>query len=276
MRRLTRFLFLGFLIVIFCTACNGNITRDIRHAGFNMGGEFVCNDFLPSDKDDTSYDEIRYMTGNHIINSEGKIYELSLSQKFANDENCKDAATDIFVQAIFDDKIVKGIDARYYYLVAQNETPVYTAVTVNDNSYDLYDLLLKDIDIVKVTTVDSSNGIYYVLKTDGNIYSYKVSKADRDAPLTVSEMSIVYNESQYGRIIDYNYAGENLGTFIRTENKMYRMRATNFEDCSKYADVKCTYELQEDPIFETYRDVIISYNGNMLITNYGQEFTVAS
>ena len=137
-------------------------------------------------------------------------------------------------------------------------------------------MLLKDIDIVKVTTVDSSNGIYYVLKTDGNIYSYKVSKADRDAPLTVSEMSIVYNESQYGRIIDYNYAGENLGTFIRTENKMYRMRATNFEDCSKYADVKCTYELQEDPIFETYRDVIISYNGNMLITNYGQEFTVAS
>ena len=125
-----------------------------------------------------------------------------------------------------------------------------------------------------------------VMNDDGNAWSeiytkvyhcmLRVSKADRDAPLTVSEMSIVYNESQYGRIIDYNYAGENLGTFIRTENKMYRMRATNFEDCSKYADVKCTYELQEDPIFETYRDVIISYNGNMLITNYGQEFTVAS
>ena len=32
------------LILVFCTACNGNVTRDIRHAGFNVGGNFICDD----------------------------------------------------------------------------------------------------------------------------------------------------------------------------------------------------------------------------------------
>ena len=92
----------------------------------------------------------------------------------------------------------------------------------------------------------------------------------------VKEMSIVYSGIQYGEIIDYNFAGDNLSTFIKTKDKVYRMRITNSEECNKYADVKCTYEMSEDPIFETYKDVIISYNGSMLITNYKREFTVAS
>jgi len=274
MKRLTRFLFCLF-IVFFCTACNGNITRDIRHAGFTMGGEFSCTKFLPSDKDDTSYEKIKYMTGTHIINTNGKIYELSLSQKFANDENCKEADTQIQVQAIFDSNIVKGIDAKYYYLVVQNNTPVYTEVTTADNSYYLYDLLLRDIDVVKVTTVDNSNGLYYVLKEDGNVYSYVVSKENRNSPMVVKSISVAYSSDTYGNIIDYNYAGDSLFTFIKTEDKVYRMRPINSEECNKYADVSCSYEMQEDPIFDTYKDVIISYNGSMLITNYGQEFNVA-
>ena len=36
------------------------------------------------------------------------------------------------------------------------------------------------------------------------------------------------------------------------------------------------YELQEDPIFETYRDRILVYNGSLLITDYKQIFNVAS
>ena len=38
------------LVVVVCTACNGNVTRDIRHAGFNLSNKFVCDSFYPQEK----------------------------------------------------------------------------------------------------------------------------------------------------------------------------------------------------------------------------------
>jgi hypothetical protein len=34
--------------------------------------------------------------------------------------------------------------------------------------------------------------------------------------------------------------------------------------------------MQEDPVYETYKDKIIVYNGATLITTYGKMFSVAS
>ena len=68
------------IIVLFvglCCGCNGNITRDIRHAGFTMGGTFECSNFFPQDKEDTDYEKIRYLTGSRLVNTEGKIYEFN-------------------------------------------------------------------------------------------------------------------------------------------------------------------------------------------------------
>ena len=77
-------------------------------------------------------------------------------------------------------------------------------------------------------------------------------------------------------IIDFNYAGNNLNTFIKTKNRIFRMRVTNAKECGKYADVACQFSLQEDPIFVEKKDYIIAFNGTTLITNYKQVFTVAS
>ena len=54
------------------------------------------------------------------------------------------------------------------------------------------------------------------------------------------------------------------------------MRVTNLEDCSKYADITCEYEMKEDPIFEQYKDRIISFNGSLLITDYKRTFTTVN
>ena len=43
-------LVLLFLVVIICTACNGNVTRDIRHAGFSVGEKFQCSYFYSNGK----------------------------------------------------------------------------------------------------------------------------------------------------------------------------------------------------------------------------------
>ncbi|MBQ3297503.1 MAG: hypothetical protein IJG97_01720 [Bacilli bacterium] len=265
------------VLVTVCTACNGSITREIRHAGFSISKKFICDKFYPQDKDDTSYLRIRYFTENHLIDQNGKIYEISLQQSYQSGENCKEADTAITVKTIFDDKIIKGTDDKYYYLIGQNNVSSYSEIPKTDNSYDIYNLLLKDVDTIKVVTADSSAGEYYLLKTDGNVYSYVITKKDYNSAPVVTSVSTVYNKNDFdSKIIDFNYAGNSLATFIKTENKVYRMRITNSSECKKYADIECKYKMEEDSLFEEYKDRIIVYNGSSLITDYKQVFNVAS
>ena len=264
------------LLIILCTACNGSITRNIRHAGFSIGSKFTCNGFFPENKDDTDYKKIRYFTGTHLIDQSGKIYELSLDQQFQNKQNCKKADTTIIVKAILDNNIVKGMDDRYYYLMPQNNVPAYSEIPETDNSYLIYDLLLKEPDVIKVNTANSSTGEFYILKTDGNVYSYTITKKDYNSLPTITAISIVYNRSDYGsKIVDYNYAGNSLNTFIKTEKNLYRMHITN-KECTKYADVTCVFALEEDEIFIDYKERILAFNGSMILTDYNQIFTINS
>lgn len=264
-------LFILMFIILLCSGCNGNVTRDIRHAGFTVSNKFICDTFY---KKDTSYKKIKYITSNNIIDTDGYIYELSLEQVYSNKMNCKKANTSIIVKAIFDNKIVKGKDNKYYYLTSGNNVSSYSLVPVTDNSYELYDLLLKDDDIVKVITADNSKGIYYILKTDGNVYSYTVNRENYSSPLQIVNKVIVYDRYDYkARIIDFNYAGESSSTYVKTENDVYRMKITN-EECKRYADVICNYKMTKDEIFEKYYDRIIAFNGNILITDYKQVFNI--
>jgi len=266
-----------FIMVFLCSACNGTVTRDIRHAGFSVSNnKFICDAFYPENNDDVYYKKVKYFTGKHIIDKDGHIYEVSLGQLYENRENCKRANTDIIVKAIYDNKIVKANDNKYYYLEESNNVPSYSLVSETDNSYELYSLLLSEESVEKVITADSSKGIYYVLKGDGIIYSYTINKADNNSPLRIASRSIIYDEVTYNaKIVDFNYAGESTKTYIKTDSNIYRMIASNYDKCSKYADVKCDYEMKLDETLTKYKDRIIVYNGEVLITDYKQEFNVS-
>ena len=266
-----------FLLVFSCCACDGDVTRALRHAGFSMGSEFVCDSIYPKKKDDTDYEKIKYLTASHFITDKGKIYEISLSGQFSNKANCRVANTEIEVQAIFDGKVVKASDGKYYSLIEDNTVSAYSEVDSNNSSYSLYNLLLGQDGTLKVITVDSSNGIYYVLKNDGNVYSYTVSKADRNTPMSIVGTSIVYNKNDYlGEIIDFNYAGDSPATFARTKNKAYKMTTINTDECGKYVDIACKYKMKEFESFEKYEDYILAYNGNVIITKYKMVFNASS
>ena len=274
MNKKFKFIFLMSFILLFCSACDGDVTRDLRHDGFNYGSEFNCKYFFPADKEDTSYKKIKYITGTHIIDTNGKLYEISLGQSYANDQNCKEAETQIEVKAIMDGSIVKGTDNKYYYLTAQNNVIQYSEVPTTDNNYYTYDILLKSEDVIKVVTANSSTGLYYILKNDGNVYGVVVSRADRNSPAEITSNAIVYNQADYGgAITDFNYAGESTTTFVRTASKLYKMYMTNSAECSKYADVTCKYEMKEDETFNKYSDRIIAYSGSTLITDYKRVFS---
>ncbi len=256
-------------LIILCTGCNGTITRDLRHDGFTVGSKFICDDFYPTNKKDSSYKKVKYMIDNNIIDSNGVIYDISLGQIYSNNQNCKKASTNIIVKAIFDNKIIKGADNKYY------QYGTYALIPETDNNYELYNLLLSENSVVRVMTVNSDKGIYYLLKNDGIVYSYTITKVDYNAPYKIVSRTIVYDKSDYGsNIIDFNYVGEKNTTYIKTEDSIYRMIATNYKECSKYADVDCIYKMQKDEVINKYKDRIIVYNGKTIITDYKQVFDI--
>ena len=273
-----KFIMIAFIVafVVLCTGCDGNVTRDIRHAGFSVGSKFECAKIYAKDNNGGFSTKVRYFLGDYLIDEDGEIYEVSLSQKYSNGENCMKAKTTVHVDAIFDNRIIKGTDGKYYYLGGQSNLPNYSAVPTTDNSYTIYDILLKDKDVVKAMTADNSSGLYYVLKTDGNVYGYTISTQNRNTPARLTGTRIIYSKDDYGNIVDFNYAGNSLTTFVKSETQLYRMKITNSKDCGEFRDVECKFVMQEDSMYEKHASRIVVYNGSTLITDYKTIFTVTS
>ncbi len=272
-----KFCFLSLIVLFLVVGCNGSITRDIRHGGYTISGQFSCSEFMPASDEDVYYTKIKYYIGSHIVTEKGKLYEVSLEKKFTNNSNCRVVDKDITVQSIFDNKIVRSEDDKIYTLYSDNNMLAYSEIGEGNQNYKLYKLLLGDKTNLKVITANGSIGSYYVLKTDGNVYNYIVDKVSKgqNPDLKVSSSTIVYNKNDYnGVIIDFGYAGDSVNTFILTDQELYRMRIKNFDECNKYADIPCQFEMQKDETYTTYKDKIITYNGTTLITTYGKMFSV--
>lgn len=274
MKRVLQLSILFILAVIICTGCEGDVTRAIRHEGFAIGDQdVVCEPFFREENRQV----MKYITSDRIITTDGTIYELSLGQKYSNNSHCRIADTNLKVKAIYDDRVFKAEDGNFYSLTGQNNGGDYKQITSTDNSYAVYNLLLKPDDVIKAQTADSSNGIFYVLKTDGNVYAITITKANYNAAPAIVGSVVVYSKEDYGGIItDFNYAGDSGATFVRTDNMVYRMKASNFETCSKYVDIKCEYQMMEAPVFAEQREYIYAYNGSLIVTSYKKYFTLAS
>lgn len=265
-----------FLMVFLATGCkNGEITRGIRHAGFTVSEtEFTCSEFLPKDEEDTTYAKIWYYNGSQIITESGIIYDVSLDMPFANGESCKQADFTKKVVAILDDKIIKADDNKLYYFSSNGNLAAFSEVPTDDNSYQVYQIIFKDPDVIKAITVDQNSGIYYVLKRDGNVYKMVITRSEYNQPYVLRSSEIFYSKGVYGIILDFNYSADAKGNYIRTNTTIHRNIASNSDECNKYADVICQYQMREDTELELYLDRIVAYNGTTLITDYGKIFTV--
>ena len=273
------FSFILIIILCFCiTGCKGDVTRTIRHAGFNLSAsEFVC-DYFVSKSENSSYNKkMKFLDSNFIVDESGTVYDLSLSKVYSNNQNCRVSNFTIPIVAILDNNIGMGSDLKYYYMNASNSVSAYSEVSVSDSAYSLYDVLFKIPLVVKIVTVDQSSGVYYLLKSDGNIYKYVVTRSDAQSPFSIVSSEVVYSKENFGFIIDFNYSNNAIATtYILSDEKFYRMVMTNKEECSKYADVECRFDLKNDLDLLEQRQYIVGYNGSLLITNYGKVFTVAS
>lgn len=265
------------MITILLSGCDGTVTRDIRHAGFSVStDEFTCSNLL-ADNPNEAKEKILYSNGSYLITEQGNLYELSLSQPYSNEENCKKISFQTNIIAYMDGTILKGEDNKFYYAPGTTSTTPLTEVTTNDSNYQLYTLLLGPEQVKKVITVDSNNGIYYVLEEDNTVYQYTITRQNYTSPYTIESKTPVYDQKDYGKIIDFNYAGESTKTYLKTKDEIYRMQITNEDECKKYADVECNYQLKKDEtLTKYYNDKILYFGPTLLITTYGKEFTPTS
>ena len=248
MKKIIMMVTVFLVFVLCCTACKGDVTRSLRHEGYSYGAEFSCDAFFPKDKD-------------------------SNFGKFAFSKGCISVSPQSFNANSFL-YIFKATDGKIYYLTGDSSTP-YTEVTAQDNSYELYSLLLSQLGVLKVETVDANTGTYYALNSNGNVYIYNVGKEDRNLPLRIYGTSVVFKSSDYGGdIIDFNYAGNSPATYVKTKSKIYKMTAENGAECTKYADVECKYAIRESESYTEYKDYYLGFNGYTVITTYGRIFSV--
>lgn len=269
------------ILIVVClviTGCNGTVTRDIRKDGYAVSdGKFVCGFFDNTSEDKAVHEKIRYLLGDYIVSETGNIYEISLGGLYSNNMNCrkgKDLGTK--VSAILDQSVVKGTDGYYYYLASDNSAISYTRITNSDENYGIYNLLLREPDVLKVMTVNSSINSYYVLKKSGDIYNYILYKRENSDKFEIKTTTLEVPRGLYGKIIDFNYAGESLATFYRTNDSIYTYKVKNAEKCNTYVDVPCVYEIDKDVVLNQYKDRIIGFNGVTLITDYGRVFNAGS
>ncbi len=272
MKKYFKIILVSLFVVFFCSACNGDVTRALRHDGFSVSDEkFVCDALF--EKGSTIM--IRFMTPTHLITTDGVIYEISPGKKYSNNQNCKLANTDLRVSAIFDNSVFLATNGGIYRLVASNDAQAYTEVNSSDNSYALYSLLFNSSTGIKIMTADSQNGIYYVLSKDGNVYGYTIYNRDRSNGVPeVAGIVIVYHRLDYGDIYDFNYVGNSPATYVRSNDKIYHLESTNADECSTYADIACEYVMTEDETLEENKDYILAYSGSNIITTYQRFFTL--
>lgn len=266
-----------FIFVFICCGCSykyASTNRSIRHSGFVItNNTFKCDAIF--EKKEVINDKIRFYIGNYMISEEGNIYETNLGKVYSNDMNCRRPDFSQKVYAIFDLNILKDNAGNYYYIGGNEKVSAFSQVTEADEDYSLYDLLLKDSDVVKVSTVNSKTGEFYVLKTDGNIYQYIVSKNNTNNQYIIDSINKIYSSSDFGsRILDFDYKGSSTSTFVKTEKAFFRMKVTNSEECNKFADVSCEYQMMEDTKLTEVIDRVLAYNGSTLITTYGKVFNV--
>ena len=96
---------IGFILsisvfILILTGCNGTVTKDLRHAGYNLSQtKLTCSDLIPKNEKEEAPKQISYMNGDMAITTDGEIYEMTFDKAYSNDENCRKASTDIIVTA---------------------------------------------------------------------------------------------------------------------------------------------------------------------------------
>ena len=215
---------------------------------------------------------IKYSFDNYFITNDNDLYVLNINQLYSNNENCKKINND--------EKIIKLMSARekannyYKYFVLDDKGNIYN---INNNELTLYtDIKNENYDVPVFETFQDDNIVsqylYFALKKDGNLYWYEeiFQRQDKNKLVLLKKYD---NEIilEYSLInIQQGYIG-----YIKTDKAFYTTKAINQEQCEKYADVECQYEIvKNEKLTDIYDDISIYRLDSTYITKDGKQYAI--
>ncbi len=216
----------------------------------------------------------KFINNSYIFTNDG-IYQYSTSKKYSNNTNCK-KINDAEIEKVIGYDFMKD-DHKVYSIK-------YDTGELVENNYNFYkiDYFAND-EVIYVSNytsayVDSKETIYFLaLKTDGKIYKVKyVRNYQKNTYEKVAEE--VWQEYADEKILMFssdehydNDTNEYVVSlhYLKTDKSIYLRENNNKEECQKYIDVKCTYELVKNAYLSKINNKIIGKIDYGFILNDG-------
>lgn len=248
--KIKKYLIIAFSLCL--VGCKGDDIREFRHSGYNINdNKFSCKEV----------EKVKYLYDNFLVSESNDIYYISLDLPYSNKSNCRLINSNEKLQSIYGEETFKSYNNIIYSFDYNN----YSDFPVINSTDKITEFLLNDNTNLKI--INNENH-YYTLKNDGNIYDYVIEEKDNIVSIVTSTL-LYSSNSLDGTIIDFYYSSNMPSNYIKTSTSYYTFKPNN-EECKKYADIECNYELKKDELLNKYSNEIYAYNGKRVILSNGK------
>lgn len=202
-------------------------------------------------------DNIKLLTSDRLITKDNEIYDISFDKLFSNNQNCKKIETNINISNIRDGFIFSK-DNKFYIISDFEEVGIT----------DRLQIYLLDKNIIKIieSDYDEINGkINLLVFKNNNIYkqTYNLNLANGNRIITFENEELYKSLEEYGNIKHitfephlYTNSDKNIQLWkstiktIISDKGYYYLNEVKTDECTKYVDIECEFELKES---ETYK-----------------------
>lgn len=202
-------------------------------------------------------DNIKLLTSDRLITKDNEIYDISFDKLFSNNQNCKKIETNINISNIRDGFIFSK-DNKFYNISDFEEVGIT----------DRLQIYLLDKNIIKIieSDYDEINGkINLLVFKNNNIYkqTYNLNLANGNRIITFENEELYKSLEEYGNIKHitfephlYTNSDKNIQLWkstiktIISDKGYYYLNEVKTDECTKYVDIECEFELKES---ETYK-----------------------
>ena len=247
--------------------------------------------------------DIKYLGSGSFLTSDGRLFIYS-SKLYSNDKNCKEVSADIKIEKILNSYSYYDIEGNRYSLDSTTGTlkkedykdEFHLFLLDKYKNYEYWDYndgkYMEEIDTSLNESV-TENNTSITTRYAGGAYCLRNGKVYFDAYRSITTYSyttgsetvykltksiVVYDGVDFSSNIMrvYSCSGanykNNLPVCLKTENKFYSLKVTNAEECGKYADVECIYEMKSEDILTEYYSKIGYFDGKFIIDTNNKLF----
>lgn len=211
-------------------------------------------------------DNIKIFTSDYFITKDNEIYDISFNELYSNNQNCKKREINIDIKNIQDNYIFSK-DNKIYNIRDLEEQYITDYLQIYLADKDIIKIIDSDYDNIDYTNnlklpviVFKNNNLYKQIYKMPTYYDGKVVEK-----ATLEKEEIYKSLEEYGNIKhislannytnnsgkDYQLEDNTIKTII-SDKGYYYLDEVKTDECIKYKDIKCEFELKESEIYKKF------------------------